>query len=65
MHRGQEDGSRQLSSHPHCPLCDSESQLLDAVWADAVPISVPVSNTEPNWEISRNVIERLRIKMAE
>ena len=47
---------------PHCPLCDSEPQLLEAVWGeavwgDSVPICVPLSDIAPNWEISRNVKE--------
>ena len=49
----------------HCPQCDPEPQLLEADLGDTVPVSVPVSDTEPNWEISRNVIEKLRIKIGE
>ena len=49
----------------HCPRCDPEPQLLEADLGDTVPVSVPVLDTEPNWEISRNVIEKLRIKIVE
>lgn len=49
----------------HCPWCDPEPQLLEAELGDTVPIFVPVSDTEPNWEISRNVIQKLRIKIVE
>lgn len=49
----------------HCPRRDPEPKLLEADLGDTVPISVPVSDTEPNWEISRNVIEKLRIKIVE
>ena len=48
----------------HCPWCDPEPQLLEADLGDVVPISVPVSDTEPDWEISRNVIKKLRIKIV-
>ena len=34
----------------HCPQCDPEPQLLEADLGDTVPVSVPVSDTEPNWE---------------